>query len=105
MPPRGSTPRALFDGLVRKAGRDLPDVGIETGSVSAQIACVVHGKVLGWLPHPLVGSEIANGTIKLLTIPELSLHRSFFVYRRSRGLLPEAARRFLEMLPQVNGHS
>ena len=104
MPQRGSTPRALFDGLVLKAGRALPDVAIETSSVGAQIACVVHGRVLGWLPHPLIGSEIGNGTVKLLTIPELSLHRRFFVYRRSRGLLPEAARRFLDMLPQIAGN-
>ncbi|MDM7928770.1 LysR family transcriptional regulator [Blastomonas fulva] len=101
MPPAGSTPRSLFDALVRKSGQALPTVAIEATSVGAQVACVVHGRVLGWLPHPLIESEVGNGTIKLLTIPELSLHRSFYVYRRSRGLLPDAARRFLEMLPQV----
>ncbi len=101
MPKPGSTPRRLFEQLVRQAGYPLPVIAVETGSVGAQVSFVAQGRLLGWLPHPLIESELANGTVRLLTISELMVHRRFFVYRRRRGHLPEAARQMLQFLPVI----
>lgn len=103
MPKPGSTPRELFERLIHKAGRNLPVIAVETGSVGAQLSFVAHGRLLGWLPHPLIESELAGGAVRLLTISELTIHRRFFVYRRRRGLLPAAARQMLQFLPLVAG--
>lgn len=102
MPKAGSTPRILFERLIRQAGHDLPVITVETGSVGAQVSFVAQGRLLGWLPHPLIESELATGTIRLLTISELTIHRRFFVYRRRRGLLPTAARQLLKFLPLMD---
>lgn len=102
MPKPASTPRDLFERLVLKAGRGLPVIAVETGSVGAQLSFVAQGGLLGWLPHPLIESELASGMVQLLTIEELTIHRRFFVYRRRRGLLPEAARQMLRYLPLVD---
>lgn len=101
MPKPGSTPRTLFEQMVRRAGRSLPNIAVETGSVGAQLSFVTQGRLLGWLPHPLIQSDVASGAVRLLTISELTLHRRFFVYRRRRGLLPDAARRMLTFLPLI----
>lgn len=101
MPKPGSTPRTLFEKLVHKAGRNLPVIAVETGSVGAQVSFVTQGRLLGWLPHPLIENELASGAVRLLTIGELTVHRRFFVYRRQRGLLPDAAQQMLKFLPLV----
>lgn len=101
MPKPGSTPRSLFERLVRQAGHDLPVIAVETGSVGAQLSFVAQGRLLGWLPHPLIESELDSGKVRLLTVRELTIHRRFFVYRRRRGLLPDAARQLLKFLPLV----
>ena len=101
MPQAGSTPRILFERLVRAAGRRMPVIAVESGSVGAQVSFVAQGRLLGWLPHPLIQSDLATGAVRLLTVGELTLHRRFFVYRRSRGLLPDAARQMLEALPRI----
>jgi DNA-binding transcriptional LysR family regulator len=77
----------------------LPVIAVETNSVGAQLSFVAKGRLLGWLPHPLIESELASGAVGLLTISELTLHRRFFVYRRRRGSLPAAARQMLQFLP------
>ena len=99
MPKTGTTPRDLFERLVRRSGRTLPVIAVETNSVGAQLSFVAKGRLLGWLPHPLIESELASGAVRLLTISELTIHRRFFVYRRRRGSLPAAARRMLQFLP------
>jgi DNA-binding transcriptional LysR family regulator len=99
MPARGATPRDLFEEAVRKAGRVPPNVAVETWSSSAIVSCVVQTRFLGWLPRPLVTSEVASSAVRIFEIPALAVFRRFFAYRRSRGLLPTAAARLLEELP------
>jgi DNA-binding transcriptional LysR family regulator len=95
----GSTPRALFDDLVRSADAAAPRVALETWSTNAAIACVAQTQFLGWLPRPLFSGEEAAGTVRALDVPQLSLPRRFLVYKRANGLLPPAAARLLRELP------
>ncbi|HTK35296.1 MAG TPA: LysR family transcriptional regulator [Caulobacteraceae bacterium] len=99
MPPRGAAPRLLFEEAVRATGRPIPRVAIESTSPSAMVAFVARTACLGWLPRPLFASEEQTGQVRVLEAPELVLRRRFFVYRRSRGLLPAAASQFLAELP------
>lgn len=102
MPPVGSTPRRLFDDAVRAAGKVPPRVAIDTVSPGAIAAVIRETDFLGWLPQPLFASEQAARLVVSLSIPELNLPRRFFVYRRSRGILPPAARRLISYLPAVS---
>lgn len=99
MPKPGNTPRSLFENLIRRAGRALPVIAIETGSVGAQISFVAQSMLLGWLPQPLIASDLKSGAVALLAIEELTIQRRFFLYRRRGGLLPEAAQHLMRLLP------
>jgi hypothetical protein len=39
--------------------------------------------------------------MRRLDVPELATQRRFLLHRRRTGLLPEAARRFVELFPLV----
>jgi DNA-binding transcriptional LysR family regulator len=95
----GSTPRALFNQLLREAQAPEPRVALETWSTNAAIACVAQTRFLGWLPRPLFSAEEAAGTVRPLDVPQLSLARRFYIYKRAKGLLPPAAARLLRELP------
>jgi DNA-binding transcriptional LysR family regulator len=98
MPPKGSTPRTLFDALVREHGLAPPRVAIETTSPNAIVSFVSHTRSLGWLPKPLFAHEEALGLVRPLPLPEFGLTRQFKLYRRQQGLLPAAASKFIEEL-------
>lgn len=98
MPAAGATPRQLFDRLLSTMNVGKPAVAVETTSVDAMISCVSKTHLLGWLPYPLLRTAIAGGLIRPLKVPELELHRQFFIYRRDRGLLPAPARELLKFI-------
>lgn len=100
---RGRSPRQLFEELVLAAGRTLPRIAIETNSVGAQIALVANSDLLGWLPTRLVSSEVAAGVLRLHPVPELTLERTFRIYRRRRAILGKPALFALERLRDVAG--
>lgn len=97
----GSTPRALLDDLLRRAGTVSPRIAVETWSTNAAIAFVAQTRLLGWLPRPLFSGEESAGTVRALDVSALSLPRRFFAYKRAKGTLPPAAARLLEELPLI----
>jgi DNA-binding transcriptional LysR family regulator len=103
MPPKGSTPRTLFDALVREHGLAPPRVAIETTSPNAIVSFVSRTRSLGWLPKPLFAHEEALGLVRPLPLAEFELVRRFMIYRRPHGLLPAAASKFIEELA-LGGH-
>ncbi len=105
MPPKGATPRDLFERTLRDIGAQLPRVVVETWSPSAIAAFVVQTRYLGWLPRPLIAFEEAVGAVAILPVAELRLGRRFFIYRRNHGLLSAAAAQFLEYLPRLPPNS
>ncbi|MFM6832081.1 MAG: LysR family transcriptional regulator, partial [Novosphingobium sp.] len=99
MPGPAFTPRQTFEALVRAQGLTAPRVAVETASVEAMIAVSARSKMLCWLPEPLLAPHVTSGTMRRLDVPELSTRRGFLLHRRRSGLLPEAARRFVELFP------
>lgn len=102
MPPPGATPRVLFEEIIKELGVPMPLIDIETASPSAIAAFVVNTKRLGWLPTSLFANEQETGRVVRLPVPEFNLSRHFYVYRRSKGLLPQPAQQFFRMLPLVD---
>lgn len=100
---RGRTPRQTFEELVVATGRSLPKIAIETNSVGAQIALVANSDLLGWLPVRLVASEVAAGVICLHQVPELTLERSFRIYRRRRAIMGKPSQLVLRYLQECLG--
>jgi DNA-binding transcriptional LysR family regulator len=98
MPAKGSTPRTLFDAVIREQGLAPPRVAIETASASAIVSFVSRTRSLGWLPKSLFAHEVALGLVRALPVPEFQLSRRFMVYRRRQGLLPAAASKLIEEL-------
>ncbi len=99
MPGPAFTPRQTFETLVRAQGLAAPRVAVETASVEAMIAVSARSQLLCWLPEPLLAPHVTSGTMRRLDVPELSTRRGFLLHRRRSGLLPEAARRFMELFP------
>lgn len=91
LPGPGTTPRKLVEEVVRNCGRRMPRAVVETGSPSAVAAFVKRSHLLGWLPKSLYADEEDAGEICALDVPELALHRRYFIYKRIRGILPPAA--------------
>jgi DNA-binding transcriptional LysR family regulator len=99
MPPRGATPRAMFDALIREHGLPSPRVAIETTSPAAIVAFIARTRNLGWMPKPLFAEPEALGRVRELPLSEFRMGRRFVVYRRRQGLLAAPAAKLVEELP------
>lgn len=99
MPGPTATPRVQFAARFREHGLPAPPVPVETASVETMIAVSATSRLLCWLPGPLVAPHLASGTMRQLDVPALETERQVLLYRRRTGLLPQAARMFLNFLP------
>lgn len=98
MPAAEAEPRKLFNSLVARIGGPPPLISVETRSPAAIKAMVAETKFLGWLPEPLFRAEQAAGLIHPLPVPEMTVPRHFFVYRRRRNFTSPLVRKFLDEL-------
>lgn len=98
MPGYGMSPRVLFEGLAKQMGQ-AAEVCVEAGSVETMVAIAAASRLLCWLPVPLMADHVRLGGLRQLTVPALQTGRTFSVYCRRSGLIPEAARAFLRFLP------
>jgi len=105
MPAAEAEPRRLFNSLVSRLGVPAPIISVETRSPAAIKAMVAHTSFLGWLPEPLFRAEQEAGLILPLPVPEMTVPRHFFVYRRRRNFTSPVMRKFLDELrnAQVGG--
>lgn len=99
LPPSQSTPRKIFDDVVRRHGMPRPNVVVETISPAIMIACAKHSKILGWLPNPVLNSALTAGFVQKLDVAELQIVRKFFLFRRAKDILAPAARAFVDAIP------
>lgn len=98
MPKHGTIPRNEFESAVLEARLDPPNITVETRSVSAIKGLIVRGGFIGWLPLPLVSSEIAAGILKSIPFAPLQLTRSFHCYRSPAQLISPTATEFIQIL-------
>jgi DNA-binding transcriptional LysR family regulator len=98
MSPPGTSPRMMFDDIVRRHGFPQPQVAIHTASPDGAIASVINAGVLGWMPELLYARELACGLVARLPIAALTLSDRIFVYKRTKGILSPDTRRFCNAL-------
>ncbi|HQS68879.1 MAG: hypothetical protein B7Y36_05140 [Novosphingobium sp. 28-62-57] len=99
MPGRALTPRIQFEAICKGLGLPPPTIAVEAASVETMIAISANSTLLCWLPQPLLAAHLANGTMRKLDVPAMETTRRFLLYRRRSGLLPRAARQFLDYFP------
>lgn len=99
MPGKAMTPRIQFEAICTGLGLAPPVIAVETGSVEMMIAVSANSNLLCWLPQPLLAGHLANGLMRKLDVPAMERTRRFLLYRRRSGLLPRAARQFLDYFP------
>jgi len=97
MPPHGSQPRRGFERVLAEVGAQPPRIAVETWSTSMMKALVADSGFLSWLPHPIYAVEEKAGLIGDLEVAGMTVRRRMYMYRRSRGLIPPAVTRFLEI--------
>ncbi|MBB4613541.1 LysR family transcriptional regulator [Novosphingobium taihuense] len=99
MPSPAFTPRTLFEEIVEQSGMPPPRIVAESSSVEAMISVAARSELLCWLPEPLLKAHTANGSMRKLAVPELSMNRHFSLHKRRAGILPEAALQFVRHFP------
>jgi DNA-binding transcriptional LysR family regulator len=81
----------------------LPNVVVETRSVTVLKSLIGHSGFLGWMPEPMYDAERKAGLIDALTIPGASDQRTLTAFRRRAGMLPGPAIKLLEELRALTG--
>lgn len=102
MPGKTMTPRIQFEAICAEMGLPPPTVVVETSSVEAMIAISASSVLLCWLPQPILAAHVAAATMRKIDVPAMERTRRFLLYRRRSGLLPGAARQFLDHFPLAN---
>jgi len=102
MPPPDAAPRTMFAEALHRLGLEAPIIRIETRSPAAIKAMVATTRFLGWLPEPIFASELVAGRLCRLDVPELTVPRRFYVYRRKQNFIAPPIRRFIEQLRNLS---
>ena len=101
--PKGTAP---FEHMMRVFARQnlaLPNVVVETRSVTALKSLIGRSGFLGWMPAPMYDAERRAGLIDALDIPGASDRRTLTAFRRRAGMLPGPSVKLLEELRTLTG--
>lgn len=96
--PRGTAPYEEMKQVFNAAGLGLPNIVVETRSVTALKGLVIRSGFLSWMPGPMIDAERRAGMIEPLPIPGLVAPRTLTAFRRRYGILPTPAAKLLEVL-------
>jgi DNA-binding transcriptional LysR family regulator len=96
--PRGTGPFEHMKKLFASHRLELPNVVVETRSVTVLKSLIGHSGFLGWMPEPMYDAERKAGLIDALDIPGASDRRTLTAFRRRAGMLPGPAVKLLEEL-------
>ncbi len=76
----------------------LPNVVVESRSVTTLKSLIGRSGFLGWMPEPMYDAERKAGLIDALDIPGASDTRTLTAFRRRAGMLPGPSIKLLEEL-------
>jgi DNA-binding transcriptional LysR family regulator len=96
--PRGTGPFNHMKKLFARHHLPLPNVVVETRSVTVLKSLVGRSGFLSWMPEPMYDAERKAGLIDALKIPGASDKRTLTAFRRRAGMLPGPAIKLLEEL-------
>ncbi|MEV8472128.1 LysR family transcriptional regulator [Ralstonia sp. UNC404CL21Col] len=101
VPPRGTGPYEHMRQVFEAAGLGLPNIVVETRSVTALKSLVARSGFLSWMAEPMIDAERRAGVIEPLPIPGLAARRTLTAFRRRHGILPGPAVKLLEALREL----
>lgn len=101
VPPRGTGPYEHMRQVFEAAGLGLPNIVVETRSVTALKSLVARSGFLSWMAEPMIDAERRAGVIEPLQIPGLVARRTLTAFRRRHGILPGPAVKLLEALREL----
>jgi DNA-binding transcriptional LysR family regulator len=96
--PRGTGPFDHMQRLFARHDLPLPNVVVETRSVTVLKSLIGRSGFLGWMPEPMYDAERRAGLIDALNIPGARDKRTLTAFRRRAGMLPGPAVKLLEAL-------
>ena len=96
--PKGTGPFNHMTKVFSDHGLPLPNVVVETRSITVLKSLIAHSDFLGWMPEPMFDAERRAGLIDRLDIPGTADTRTLTAFRRSLGLLPGPAVKLLDEL-------
>lgn len=101
VPPRGTGPYEHMRQVFEAAGLGLPNIVVETRSVTALKSLVARSGFLSWMAEPMIDAERRADVIEPLPIPGLVARRTLTAFRRRHGILPGPAVKLLEALREL----
>jgi DNA-binding transcriptional LysR family regulator len=98
IPPRGTGPYEHMCAAFATQGLGLPNVVVETRSVTVLKSLVARCGFLSWMAEPMYHMESHARVFDALDIPGLHATRNLTVFRRRQGILPGPAAKLLDEL-------
>lgn len=96
--PKGTAPFEHMKMLFTRHQLLLPNVVVETRSVTVLKSLICHSGFLGWMPEPMFDTERQAGLMGALHMPDSSDKRTLTAFRRRQGLMPAPASKLLDSL-------
>ncbi|WP_395064441.1 LysR family transcriptional regulator [Paraburkholderia silvatlantica] len=98
IPPRGTAPFEHIEQVFASHGLGLPNVVVETRSITVLKSLVERSGFLSWMAEPMYLTESKAGVFDTLDLPGVVGKRTLTVFRRRHGILPSPAVKLLEQL-------
>lgn len=98
IPPRGTAPFDHMEQAFAAQGLGLPNVVVETRSITALKSLVARSGFLSWMASTMYLTESMAGVFDTLDMPGVVGRRTLTAFRRRHGILPGPAVQLLEQL-------
>lgn len=102
--PKGTGPFEQMQKVFTTNGLEMPNIVVETRSVTVLKSLVARSGFLSWMPEPMYDAERKAALIDALRIPGASDRRSLTGFRRRMGTLPGPAGKLLDELRSLTSH-
>lgn len=99
--PRGTGPYAHLEQVFADNGLGLPNIVVETRSITVLKSLVTDSGFLSWMAAPMYLADQRAGLVDALPIPGINAVRRLTVFRRRRGLLPAPSIKLIEELKKL----
>lgn len=103
LPPRGTGPFEHMKETFQAHGLAIPNVAVETRSVTVLKSLVARCGFLSWMAEPMYDTEHKAHVFDALDITGLDAPRTLTAFRRRQGILPSPAAKLLEELRHLAG--
>ena len=100
--PRGTGPHAHLEQLFAQHGLGLPNIVVETRSITVLKSLVTDSHFLSWMPATMYRAEQRAGLVDALPLEGVKATRRLTAFRRRRGILPSPAVKLLDELRRLD---